>query len=225
MQPDDTAVVEAAIKEISERRLESTEQFLVLHDVRREGGHPVVALVGRGPDATWNVTFEIVDVPYYLTVTLQERAGLCVPVIAMSTPGSTVDFVVRSNEVTPDSVTRILGLSPAVVRVKGELRTGQRTAYAQHEWCYVPDVHAAEDPRDKITHLLHDLGNVSEKLTTISDRIEAELRVWYEGYKNHAAFLELTERQVQVLATLRASFLVNCVLSGPDSPTIERDAG
>ncbi len=73
-------------------------------------------------------------------------------------------------------------------------------------------------PQDKVERILSDLVGVRDRLATIADGSEAELRVWQEGYKGHANFAVLAPEQVTKLASLNASYLFNCAVSGPDLP-------
>lgn len=59
MKADTAALLSAAARETDERRLGLSAWFLELHNVRRENGRPVAALVEPGPGSIWNVTFQL----------------------------------------------------------------------------------------------------------------------------------------------------------------------
>ena len=128
-----------AVAEVEERRVGVTQQFFSVHDPVMAAGRPqVVGVESESGSGEALVYFSVAGEPYHFWVRVgsSDRG----PVVAFSgyRPASDVGFVVTSRELSPDALTKHIGLVPTGVRTMGSLVREGAVPFPTNQWRFEP---------------------------------------------------------------------------------------
>lgn len=212
-------LVDAAIREIESPSF-GTRDFWAVHRVRRRDGHPVIVAAERDEDTGRGyVTFKIENERYLWTLCLEPRSGCLVPERDYVTPWSSVVLIVQSDELSPDVITGIIGLTPDKTQVKGERRLPDGAFRNEtNAWFYELQTEPTCTPEEKVEQLLAVLSPVADAFANIKGRASVTITVRYEGYRDFTNCCVLQTEHIALLARLNAVFNFCFSLSGPDLP-------
>ena len=150
---DDDAIALAAIEELRSPTLGTTEQYLAIHDVKREGGRPVVERVDRERDDDLAVVYLPVEGErFYLAIYIQ-TADVARVTSVETEPWHRVYFKASSDTLSPTQLRAMTVLEPTRTWSKGEPIPKRRIAYKFSGFAIEPNPEPDEFD-DKLRKLL-----------------------------------------------------------------------
>ena len=197
-----------AVAEVEERRLGVTQQFFSVHDPVMVAGRPqVVGVESESGSGEALVYFSVAGEPYHFWVRVgsSDRG----PVVAFSgyCPASDVGFVVTSRELSPDALTKHIGLVPTGVRTMGSLVREGAVPFPTNQWRFEPFERGAPGFLDrKVDALLDLLAPLRPSLSALPATCEAGLSVTSRQWKAWPEGVHLDSAQLGALVGLHAEF-------------------
>jgi len=218
ISPEQQAV-DIARREILSPTLATTKEVLAVHKPFLEDGQPLIARADtiREPGAFY-FYFRVEGEPYYVVVVVRPEGKGLVLAGAYVEAAVRVFLLIKSKELTPDEITRRLGLKPTAAYAKGHtLHKGLRPL-AQTLWRFEPHKTLPEEVGRKLDLLLDQLDGAAAPIAELANECRATVNICYEGCREWLGGWTASARTVQRIAALGADLELDLFASGPDFP-------
>jgi hypothetical protein len=223
MPDEQTAVeqqaVELARREVLKPTLAAAREVLAVHRPVIIDGQPLIARadIDREPDAFY-FYFRLEGEPYYLVIVVHNGdEGLAVSCACVEA-AVRVFLLVKSGELSPDEITRRLGLTPTASYAKGDRLHPELPPLQYTKWRFEPHETLAEELGRKLDLLLDRLDSAAPRIAELATECDVSVDVCYEGYKEWLGGWNAPEKTLRRLAALGADLHFDIYASGPDLP-------
>jgi hypothetical protein len=208
---------ELARQEILSPTLATTKEVLAVHTPVLEDGQPLIARAdtAREPGAFY-FYFRLEGEPYYLVVVVWlGDKGLAVGCSCIEA-AVRVFLLIKSKNLSPDEITRRLGLEPTAAQAKGTQLHKGLAPLAQTLWRFEPHKTLPEEVGRKLDLLLHQLDGAAPRIAALATECDVTLTMCYEGCKEWLGGWTADARTLKRLAALGCSLELDLFASGPD---------
>lgn len=215
------AIVVRAVATCSDRTFGIVNQFVSVHQLEPAGAIPEpVALQLDAELQRAYVYFQPANQSYYLVVelTLEEN-----PQVTMAYIEAAIDICIflKSSSVTCQEMSDWLRLTPTKTYRPGEPYSNLKSALlaSNHEWTLdIP--HEVGLFEERVNNVLSILEN--HRLDELTE-VYGTLLVTYSGYREFLGLIELSQKTLERLVSLRLEVSVSLKADGPKWPSVLND--
>jgi hypothetical protein len=208
---------ELARQEILSPSLATSKEVLAVHRPVLVDGQPLIARADttREPGAFY-FYFRLEGEPYYLVVVVHlGNKGLAVACSCIEA-AVRVFLLVKTKDLSPDEITRRLGLKPTAAQPKGTRLHENLAPLAQTLWRFEPHKTLPEEVGRKLGLLLDQLDEATPRIAALAKKCDVTLNICYEGCKEWLGGWTADARTLKRLAALGCSLELDLFASGPD---------
>jgi hypothetical protein len=216
---ESSQAAELARQEILSPTLGTTKEVLAVHRPVLIDGRPLIARADatREPGAFY-FYFRLEGEPYYLVVVVWPgEQGLAVGCSCVEA-AVRVFLLVKTKALSPDEITRRLGLQPTAAQAKGTRLHKDLPPLAQSLWRFEPHKTLPEEVGRKLDLLLDQLDAAAPRIAALAAECDVSLTMYYEGCKEWLGGWTADARTLSRIAALGCHFELDLFASGPDLP-------
>jgi hypothetical protein len=214
--------VELARREVLSPTLATTREVLAVHSPVLVDDQPLIARsdLTRDTEALY-FYFRLVGEPYYLVVVVSRAGDELTVASACIEAAVRVFLLVRSEDLTPDEITKRLGLDPTAAYPKGDRLHPELAPLAHTMWRYEPHHTLPEEVGRKLDLLLDLLEDAAPRIAALAQEADVQISISYEGCKEWLGCWNAPQETLQRLAALGVDLHFDLYASGPDFPEPE----
>jgi hypothetical protein len=208
-----------ARREVLTPALSTTKEVLAVHAPVQADGLPLIARADttREPGAFY-FYFRLQNEPYYVVIVVRPgETGLAV-VGAYVEAAVRVFLLITSETLSPDEITRRVGLKPTGTHGKGKCLHKHLRPLAKTMWRFEPHMSLPESVDRKLALLLDELDGAAPRIAELAGECDVAVTICYEGYKDWLGGWVAGAGTLERLAALGANVELDLYASGPDLP-------
>ena len=220
-----TTAINLAISELITPSFETTRQHLEDHELVIEAGQPVVVCVDENLPDAFVVYFQLKSVEYFLAIPVYQSEGTLKLGLAYLQAQIEMSFNVYSDALTPDEISKQIGLSPTRVRYMGEPIKEGGKPLPHHFWSYGHEIGIPGDLNEKLANLIAILESVQEGILGLAAVAKTAIRIYYVGNSDFFGGLHFDTEIIQRIAALGCDIDFGPYLSSPRGVLSTRNQG
>ena len=217
MEKRHLAIMQLAIAEIKKPTFGTIERVLNVHEVANLDDSKNVYIDDSETPGNYKVYFKLRKEPYCLVVMIDVKDDQILVSGSYIEGYARVYVCVYSDDLSPDEISRRVGLRPTKIIVK-DTAIAEKVSKkaAENQWFYEPQRDLPYSVERKLDYLLAQLMPFSKNIAALPPGTSPCIHICYKGYKDWMGGWHFDVNRIQQISEINAEVDFDLYASGPD---------